>query len=183
MAHDMHNSHYMTTNLARLVLVLIVATGLMLARASGTVAAVEPSPDSLMKQGLQAYQRGSFDQALAAWKQAADLYEQTGKVRERSQALVLAAQASESIGQVSQALQQLEVALALAEQTQDRVWIATVLENLGRTYLAGRQPEAATQHLTKAVHKCTSLSLKLNHERAEKSGVGPPIGPVKDEDA
>jgi CHAT domain-containing protein/Tfp pilus assembly protein PilF len=156
MAHVMQNSHHMTTNLARFVLVLIVAAGLMLARASGTVAAVEPSPDSLMKQGLQAYQRGSFDQALAAWKQAADLYEHTGKVREQSQALVLAAQASESIGQVSQALQQLEVALALAEQTKDRVWIATVLENLGRTYLAARQPDAATQHLTKALEMATA---------------------------
>jgi CHAT domain-containing protein/Tfp pilus assembly protein PilF len=151
MAHDMHHYHDMTSNLARLVLVLIVAAGLMLARASGTVAAVEPSPDALMKQGLQAYQRGSFDQALAAWKQAAQLYEQTGKVREQSEALVRAAQASESIGQVSQAMQQLEVALALAQQTHDRAWIATVLENIGRTYLAARKPDEATQNLTQAL--------------------------------
>jgi len=46
-------------HLIRFVLLVILAIGLMPVRASGTVAAVEPSPDSLMQQGLQAYQRGS----------------------------------------------------------------------------------------------------------------------------
>ena len=147
----MHNHHDMTSNLIRLMCVLIIAAGLMLAKASGTVAAVEPSPDALMTQGLQSYQRGAFDQALAAWKQAAQLYEQQGKVKSQSQALVQAAQASESMGQVTQALQQLELALTLAQQTQDRPWIATVLENLGRTYLAARKPDAAMPHLTQAL--------------------------------
>ena len=132
-------------------LLLILATGFMLAKASGTVAALEPTPDTLMEQGLQAYQRGSFDQALAAWKQAADLYERDGKIEEQSQALAQAAQASESLGQVSQALQQLELALTLAQQTGDRARIAAVMESLGRTYLAARKPDAAVQYLTQAL--------------------------------
>ena len=66
MAHDMHYDHDMRSHLLRLVLLFILAAGFLLAKASGTVAAVEPTPDSLMEQGLQAYQRGSFDQALAA---------------------------------------------------------------------------------------------------------------------
>jgi CHAT domain-containing protein len=156
MAHDMQHDHDMRSNLTRVVLILIVAAGLMLAKTSRPVAAVEPSPEILMQQGLQAYQRGSFDQALAAWKQAAQLYEQTGKVREQSQALVQAAQASESMGQVTQSLQQLEVALALAQQTQDRVWTATVLENLGRTYLAARKPDESRQFLTQALEMATA---------------------------
>jgi len=130
---------------------LIVATSLMLARTSGTVDALEPSPDVLMTQGLQAYQRGAFDLAVTAWKQAAQLYEQSGKVREQSDALVQAAQASESLGQVNQALQQLELALTLTQQTGDRTRIATVLENLGRTYLVARKPEASTQYLSQAL--------------------------------
>jgi CHAT domain-containing protein len=151
MAHGMRNQHDMKSNVARFVCVLIVATSVMLAKTSGTIAAIEPSPDTLMTQGLHAYQRGSFDQALAAWKQAAQLYEQSGKVREQSQALVQAAQASESLGQVSQALQRLELALTLAQQIADRSWIATVLENLGRTYLAARKPDVAMQYLTQAL--------------------------------
>ena len=141
----------MRTHLVRLVLLFILATGLVLAKASEAVSAREPTPDIFMEQGLQAYQRGSFDQALAAWKQAAELYERDGRTKEQSQALVQAAQASESLGQVSQALQQLELALTLAQQTGDRAWIATVMESLGRAYLAARKPDAAVQYLTQAL--------------------------------
>jgi CHAT domain-containing protein len=141
----------MRTHLVTLVVIVILASGLLLAKASGTVAAMEPAPDSLMTQGLQAYQRGSFDQALAAWKQAADLYEREGKVKEQSQALVQAAQASESLGQVSQALQQLELALHRAQQAGDRAQIATMMQSLGRTYLTARKPDAAIQYLTQAL--------------------------------
>ena len=141
----------MKSKLLKLVLLVILASGFVLAKASGTVAAVEPTPDTSMEQGLLAYQRGSFDQALAAWQLAAQLYEHQGKVKEQSQALVQAAQASESLGQVSQALQQLELALTLAQQTGDRARIAAVLESLGRTYLAARKPDAAVQYLTQAL--------------------------------
>ncbi|MDN5943268.1 MAG: tetratricopeptide repeat protein, partial [Nitrospira sp.] len=141
----------MTSTLLRLVLLFILATGFILAEPVGTVSALEPAPDALMEQGLQAYQRGSFDQALAAWKQAADLYERDGKIGEQSRALAQAAQASESLGQVGQALQQLEMALTLAQQAGDRVRIALVMESLGRTYLAARKPEAAVHYLTQAL--------------------------------
>jgi tetratricopeptide (TPR) repeat protein len=141
----------MRTHLVRLVLLFILATGFVLAKASGTVAAVEPNPDTLMTQGLHAYQRGSFDQALAAWKQAAELYERHGRIEKQSRALAQAAQASESLGQVSQALQQLELALTLAQQTGDRARITAVMESLGRTYLAARKPDASVQYLTQAL--------------------------------
>ena len=73
--------------LAWLILLVVLATGFVLAETAGTVSAIEPAPDSLMQQGLQSYQRGSFDQALAAWKQAADLYARDGKIGEQSRAL------------------------------------------------------------------------------------------------
>ena len=37
-------------HLVRLILLVILATGFMLAKASGTIAAVDPSPDTLMQQ-------------------------------------------------------------------------------------------------------------------------------------
>jgi CHAT domain-containing protein/Tfp pilus assembly protein PilF len=148
----MHMIHAMTSNLTRLALVLFVVIGLlMLTKTAGTIAAVEATPETLMKQGLQDYQRGAFDQALGSWKQAAQIYAQQGKPMEQSRALVQAAQACEAMGQVTQALQQLEVALGLAEQSQDKVWTATVLSSLGHTYLAARQPDAALPKLTQAL--------------------------------
>ena len=150
MERDMHKTHAMKLNAIRFALAVLVAIGLLLTR-TGTISAVDPNPESLMQQGLQAYQRGAFDQALGAWKQAAQLYEQAGKPMEQSRALVQAAQASESMGQVMQATQQLELALALAEPLQDKAWTATVLSNLGHASLAARQPDAAMQHLTRAL--------------------------------
>jgi CHAT domain-containing protein/Tfp pilus assembly protein PilF len=132
-------------------LAVLLATSLLLTSTAGTMAVAGSTADQLMQQGLQAYQRGAFDQALTAWKQAAALYEKDGKVMDQSRALVQAAQASESIGQVNQALQQLEVALALAQKTGDQVWTATVLNSLGHAYLAGRQPDAALQQLNHAL--------------------------------
>jgi CHAT domain-containing protein len=112
-----------------------------------------PSPDELMKQGAQAFQHGAVEQALASWKEATRLYEQTGRTLDQSRALVLAAQASTALGQTKQALQSLDLALVLAQQTGDQVWIATVLGAIGETYLATRQLDAAQRLLTQAVEQ------------------------------
>ena len=153
----MHKKHAMKSHLSKLALITFVAlTGLLLICAAVTIAAREASSDSLMREGLQAYQRGAFDQALIAWKQAAQIYEREGKLRDQSRALVNAAQASEATGQVNQALQQLEVAFGIAQKLDDRAWTVTVLDNLGRAYLAAKQPEAATQYLTQALEKTNS---------------------------
>src|SRR6185312_11688465 len=74
---------HMKLRLVRLIIVLVTSTGLLTSTA-GTIAAVDQPPDQLMKQGLQSYQRGAFDKALGAWKQAAQLYAQQGKAMEQS---------------------------------------------------------------------------------------------------
>ena len=140
----------------RPLMTLMAGIGLLLSSTAGTIAAKDPSPDELMRQGSQAYQRGAFDQALTAWKQAAQLYEREGQLMDQSRALVQAAQASEATGQVNQALQQLEVAYSIAQKIQERTWTITVLENLGRAYLAARRPDAATQYLTQALEMTTA---------------------------
>jgi len=151
----MHTIHDMRPHFTTLTLV-VVAIGLLLSSTAGTIAAKDPSADDLMRQGLQAYQRGAFEQSLGAWKQAAQLYEKDGKLMDQSRALVQAAHASQAIGQVNQALQQLEVAYGIAQKLQDRAWTINVLDSLGRGYLAARQPDAATQYLTQALEMTTA---------------------------
>ena len=82
----------MTSHVARLALVVIVAMVFLFPNNARTIVAADATPEILMKQGSQAYQRGAFDQALGAWKQAAQVYEQQGKPAEQSRALVQAAQ-------------------------------------------------------------------------------------------
>lgn len=100
-----------------------------------------------MQQGTSAYQRGAFDQALNAWKDAAQRYEEVADPRGQSRALVQAAGAAQALGHSKLALQQLDLALALAQQVGRPAWTAQVLDRLGRAYLSTRQFEAAAQFL------------------------------------
>lgn len=114
------------------------------------------SADALMQQGAQFYHRGYFDRASASWKEAARAYEREGKVKERSQALVQLALASQALGQLRPALQQLELALSLAQEAGDPVWTASVLNSLGRVYLATRQVDAADHYLVQSLELAQS---------------------------
>ncbi|WP_455376865.1 CHAT domain-containing protein [Petrachloros mirabilis] len=110
----------------------------------------ETSADALMEQGIEAYEKGDRSQALAHWKSAAQLYHSAGRSHDESRALVSAAQAAQALGQSAQALQHLELALALSQQESDTTWRATVLAQLGRTYLSAGQLDAAAQQLNEA---------------------------------
>jgi tetratricopeptide (TPR) repeat protein len=111
-----------------------------------------------MAQGTQAFQRGSYEDALRKLKEAARQYEAQGQAHQQSQALVLAARSAESLGQTRQALQLLELASTLAQNEQDALWRATVLAQLGHTYLTARQLDAASTHLTQAQELTRQIS-------------------------
>jgi len=109
------------------------------------------SADSLFQQGGQAFQRGAFHEALSRWNQAGALYMDAGNIPARIESLIRSAQASLELGQSKQALQSLDLALALARKNGDPATEASVLGQLGRTYLTLRQPDAATEYLQQAV--------------------------------
>ena len=101
-----------------------------------------------MAQGTQAFQHGSYEDALGKWKEAARQYEALGQSHQQSQALVAAARAAESLGQNKHALQLLELASALVQNEPDALWRATILAQLGHTYLTARQLDAASTFVT-----------------------------------
>ena len=136
----------MTVRAVKNSIVVFVVAIIFVAVMAPSILAVPPlssSPETVMDQGVRAFQRGAFDQALAAWKAAAELYGRNGQIKQQSEALVQAAQAAQALGQLRAALQHLDLALSLAHQIGDQMWLATVLEGLGRTYLAMRQVDAA----------------------------------------
>ncbi|NOU10686.1 MAG: CHAT domain-containing protein [Nitrospira sp.] len=103
-----------------------------------------------MKEGAQAFERGAFGEALSHWKQAGELYKGSGNAPAQVEALVLSAQASMGLGQSKQALQSLELALALVQKSGDPLIEAPVLGHLGRIYLALRQLPEASEYLKQA---------------------------------
>ncbi|TKB62105.1 MAG: CHAT domain-containing protein [Nitrospira sp.] len=109
------------------------------------------SPAGLaMKEGAQAFERGAFGEALSHWKQAGELYKGSGNAPAQVEALVLSAQASMGLGQSKQALQSLELALALVQKSGDPLIEAPILGHLGRIYLALRQLPEASEYLQHA---------------------------------
>src|SRR5689334_12681993 len=108
----------------------------------------DTSPAGLsMKEGVQAFERGAFGEALSHWKQAAEFYKGSGNAPAQVEALVFSSQALMALGQSKQALQALELALALAHKGGDPIAEASVLGHLGRTYLTLRQLPEALEYL------------------------------------
>ena len=129
---------------------LLLSAALLIPSMTTSASAPSSPTDEIMVQGTQAYQRGAYEDALGKWKEAARQYETQGQPHQQSQALVAAARAAESLGQTKQALQLLELASTLAQKEPDALWRATVLAQLGHTYLTARQLDAASTHLTQA---------------------------------
>ena len=111
---------------------------------------VSSAAGSSMKEGAQAFERGAFSEALSHWKQAADLYKGSGNTPGQVEALVLSSQASMGLGQSKQALQSLELALALTQKSGDPLVEAPILGHIGRAYLTLRQLPEATEYLQQA---------------------------------
>src|SRR5213593_1283725 len=116
-----------------------------------TVSSEPSSSESPTQQGGQSFQRGAFEQAVLKWKEAALAYEREGKIVEQGQALMQLSQAYQALGQNRKALESLELALALARQSDDRRQFALVMAQLGQVYLAAGQLEAASQMLHEAL--------------------------------
>src|SRR5688572_31050171 len=82
--------------------------------------AAEVSPtDRQTEMGLEAFQRGDFEQAVLNWTEASRLYERSGDIPQQCQALVNVSQADQALGRYKEAGKNLESALALAERSEE----------------------------------------------------------------
>jgi CHAT domain-containing protein/Tfp pilus assembly protein PilF len=104
-------------------------------------------PDAALAQGLEAFQRGAFEDAVSRWTEAAQAYERDGKPAGQVTALIQLSQAQSALGQYRQAIGSLETALGLADRLGDKARMATVLSALGNAYSVTGSPEAAEQRL------------------------------------
>ena len=118
---------------------------------SGVAAVATSGPAESMGQALKSYQRGAFEEAAAGWTEAARLYEQAGKPKEQSEALIFLAQAYRSMGHYTKALQSLQSASNLIERAGDRSRLARIKGLAGALYLASGQPEDAARSLNEGL--------------------------------
>ncbi len=104
-----------------------------------------------MQRGRAAAQRGALEEALVAWKEAADLYDQAGQARGQIQALSNAAFAARTLGHLNQAFLQQELALQLARKVGDPTWLTLTLSELGKTYVTNHQYDVAADYIVQAL--------------------------------
>ena len=150
MREAMPRPTYLSSSLRRPFACLFLSATLLIPSMTTSASAPHSPADEVMAQGTQAFQRSSYEDALGKWKEAARQYETQGQSHQQSQALVAAARAAEALGQTRHALQLLELAATVAQNEPDALWRATVLAQLGHTYLTARQLDAASTHLSQA---------------------------------
>jgi len=125
--------------------------------AQSSSASSKSSAEKYMVQGLSAFQRGAFEQAVLDWREAVKLYETERKSNKQKEALTLLAQAYQYIGQYNEALKSLKSALALAEKSGDRTQIAPVLGSLGNLHIILGPPDKAFQYLNESLSMAKEL--------------------------
>ncbi len=129
---------------------LLLLTILLFAVTRAESHEISSPADSLMKEGAQHFQKGAFSEALSHWKRAAEIYKGIGNTPAQVEALVFSSQASMALGQSKQALQSLELALALAQKGGAPLVEASLFGHLGRTYLTLQQLSEASDYLEQA---------------------------------
>ncbi|MBI3357359.1 MAG: CHAT domain-containing protein [Nitrospirae bacterium] len=113
-------------------------------------AADSTTADQYRQQGRQAYQRGSFSQAIEKWDQAANAYEQAGNRAAQTDVLIQIADAYHNLGRYAKAGESLDRAHRLALQLNDPGRQARILTGLGVAATGTGQLEEAQRVLAAA---------------------------------
>ncbi|MGE5304056.1 MAG: CHAT domain-containing protein [Alphaproteobacteria bacterium] len=104
-----------------------------------------------VENGWAAFHKGDLDQAVSDWLKAAHAYQAAGKVSEQIEVLTFLGQAYQSLGEYKDSLKSLAIALVLAEKSQDRAQLATVMGGLGNLYIATGPAEKAQHYLNESL--------------------------------
>jgi CHAT domain-containing protein/Tfp pilus assembly protein PilF len=113
--------------------------------------------EKYMMQGLRAFERGAFEQAIVDWREAVKLFDKERKYDKQRGALSFLAQAYQYIGHYNEALKSLKSALLLAQESGDRTQIASVLGSLGNLHIILGPPDKAIQYLSEGLSMAEEL--------------------------
>ena len=110
-----------------------------------------PSAEELQSDGVRYYQKGDFGQAISKLEDAERMFTKEKNNRKRGDALILMAQAYQSIGQFEKSLSIAETAVALAKSSGDLYLAAKALNLSGTVYLGLGQTNKAQQYLDESL--------------------------------
>src|SRR5258705_8798357 len=123
---------------------------LFLLTTASAARAADSAPDAAAR-AAELTRRGRFEDAVPAWRDAAQGFAAQGKKPEQVSALVRAAEAQQALGRYADSLQTLSEAQALAGTDAGAAELAPIQGSIGNAYIALGPPGAAREHLTKAL--------------------------------
>ena len=109
------------------------------------------SSEESFEQGLQAFHRGAFEQAISHWTDAIRSFEREGRTGEQLTAFRHLSEAYSLLGQYRQAVKTLEAAVELAQKSRDTARIPFLLADLGNAHIAIGPPETAEAYLRRSL--------------------------------
>lgn len=107
---------------------------------------------ALRAEGLEAFSRGAFEQAVAAWKQASEIAKQSENSGQEIEVNALAARAYAVLGQYGEAQKTLASVLVKSQQPRLKAERALLLSELGDVYATTGPREKAYEYLREARH-------------------------------
>jgi len=123
--------------------------------------AVDPlNGDTLREEGRTLFDRGRFEESTLTWAQAAQLFEQEGRAKEQTEALIYLAQSLYQLGQYRKAGLTLELALGMAKRSANDEYVGLILGRLGNVAFALGHSEAAKEYLTQGL----AIARKLEND-------------------
>jgi CHAT domain-containing protein len=110
-----------------------------------------PSPAVLMKEGVDAFNNGSFKDAALKWENALELFDKAGEDQEQVDVLTRLAQAYQHLGYYDRATERLEWAEKLAnDRLRDDTQLALIRAKLANNYVTTRDKKKAEKSFENA---------------------------------
>ena len=132
------------------------------------IAEQKAEADRLLDEGIAQYNRSEWQQALAAWQQALEIFREIGDRAGEADTLNNIGVVYESLGKYPEAIAQYEASLAIKRELGDRAGEAKTLNNIGIVYrLLGKYPEAIAQY---------EASLAIKREIGDREGETQTLG-------
>lgn len=122
----------------------------------GSTTAQALDADQLVAQGVEQYQAGEFQTAIATWQSALDLYQQNGNLTYAAVVQENLARAHQQIGETTAAIAQWEQAVSLYQQLDDQPQLGRMLTELAQAYSSQGQHRRAIALLCGAASGATS---------------------------
>jgi len=127
----------------------LAAACLLLAASGARVA--EADADKAAARAAELTRSGRFEEALLAWREAAQGFAAEGERSEQVSALVHLADAQQALGRYADSLVTLSEAQALAGEGAGAAELAAIHGAIGNAYIALGPPAEAREHLERAL--------------------------------